>query len=62
MTKAYRRIRVSAWACTCQRCGHDWTSTGDLPTACPGCKSRYWKTAAGEVPRGRPPKEKGARG
>ena len=39
----YRRVKVSAWACTCSRCGHEWTSLGEeLPRKCPGCTTAAW--------------------
>ena len=49
---AARRVKVTAWECTCQRCGHRWTAVGeDPPRACAGCKSQGWQEEA----RGRRP-------
>jgi len=50
-----KRINLKGWACTCERCGHMWTSVGDeLPLRCAGpqCKSPYWNRprAAGAKP------------
>src|SRR5688500_2071774 len=34
------RVKVTAWKCMCQRCGHRWTAVGEEPPrACAGCKS-----------------------
>jgi predicted Zn-ribbon and HTH transcriptional regulator len=52
---AFRRTRLAALVCTCQRCDHVWTVVGTEPPArCGHCKSPYWQTKAGVLPRGRP--------
>lgn len=41
-----RRVKVDAYACTCQRCGHQWTTTAEAPpTRCAGCKAALWDRA-----------------
>jgi predicted Zn-ribbon and HTH transcriptional regulator len=52
----HKRTKIAALACTCERCGHEWTSIGrGLPTVCARCKSRSWDVEPGSVPLGRPP-------
>lgn len=53
-----RKILLTVYRCMCERCGHVWISTSKAtPTACAGCKTKYWSTPAGELPRGRPSKK-----
>lgn len=36
-------VKYKAWACTCERCGHEWTTLKDqLPKVCPKCKALTW--------------------
>jgi hypothetical protein len=47
-----KRKKVDAWECTCERCGHRWTSVGaDPPRACAGCKKTNWNTPARKYTR-----------
>jgi hypothetical protein len=48
MTK--RRIKVTAWRCKCERCGHEITVL-EPPNRCPNCTARNWL----EPPRWRRP-------
>ncbi len=41
-----KRVRVTAWACECARCGHAWKSLeAEAPTRCPRCKTRGFSAA-----------------
>lgn len=41
--EAVRRVTVQAWACTCQRCGHQWhTLDASAPARCAKCKNPRW--------------------
>jgi hypothetical protein len=44
---------VSAYACKCERCGHEWTAA-EVPERCAKCKRLYWNAKPGELKRGRP--------
>lgn len=38
-----RKITITATRCTCDHCGHSWTSLGDKQTAvCAKCRRRTW--------------------
>ena len=37
-----KAIQVTAWEHRCERCGHVWTTTNELPGNCRGCNSPYW--------------------
>lgn len=53
---ALQRVKVWAWSCVCQRCGHPWTTLAEEPPrACPKCKRLHWQLPAGAKRRGRPP-------
>lgn len=55
---AFVKVRVDAWRCTCQRCGHEWLTLEDRrPSYCAGCKRRNWWELAGVLRPGRKPKK-----
>ncbi|MCL4822104.1 MAG: hypothetical protein KJ067_23500 [Vicinamibacteria bacterium] len=40
-TVTVRKVKTTAWACTCERCSHEWMTLGaEPPTRCPKCKAR----------------------
>ena len=57
-SKAYRRIKVEAWECRCQRCGHQWQTLGETPpVSCSACKSKSWTFPADPSKPGRRKRE-----
>jgi tRNA(Ile2) C34 agmatinyltransferase TiaS len=35
---------ITAYECTCERCGAVWLSRVDDPIRCAKCKTQYWNT------------------
>ena len=47
MPVPYRKVRLEAWACSCQRCGHEWTALLPMPPSrCARCKDPRWTLPA----------------
>ena len=38
----YKKIKIDAYDCMCERCGHEWLAYTKLPIACANCKTRSW--------------------
>lgn len=58
----YRRVRISAWACECSRCGHTWTSIEkEMPRRCPSCTTGAWSYPLDPSKPGRRAKPPGTR-
>jgi predicted Zn-ribbon and HTH transcriptional regulator len=47
-----RKVDAWEWNCTCERCGHPWSTVStDPPERCPGCKARNWNKPARKYER-----------
>jgi len=44
ISKSYNMAKkvVRMLECTCEKCGHSWTSRIKDPKLCPKCKTAYW--------------------
>jgi Zn finger protein HypA/HybF involved in hydrogenase expression len=38
----YKKIRIDAYNCRCERCNHKWIAYEKPPIACAKCKTRSW--------------------
>ena len=42
LSKMYKQVKINAYDCKCERCGHKWRAHENVPVSCAKCKSRSW--------------------